>query len=237
MASGAIEIETNARSWAQLVQNETVSNVGLRTDAIEREELFGDASLEASTSKCISLWCQNNGNFRSNLTILKSDLILPKPMVKVVDNYLWLDEDDFTPIELGWEYCLFGFFASRFPNKDAVQKLRSRWTRKCRISYHPNGWMIFRFETEDDTEFIQKVDRHEAAGVPLILCNLPQDFRFDSTPEVKFRVWITLLNLLLGLWNQNAIRKIASMLGDPVEVEYKTVSKNSIVQSPCSNFV
>lgn len=115
MASGAMEIETNARSWAQVVQNETVSNMGLRTDVIKREELFGDVSLEASTSKRISLWCQNNSNFRSNLTILKSDLIFPKPMVKVVDSYLWLYDDDFTPHRVRVGILLVRFFCRQFP--------------------------------------------------------------------------------------------------------------------------
>lgn len=105
---------------------------------------------------------------------------------------------------------MLGSFAGRFPCKDAVLKLTSIWMRRSRISYHPNGWIVFRFEMEEDIDFIKKVDRHDAAGVPFILCNLPQDFRYDSAPEDKFWVWITLPNLLLGLWNPNAIGKIGS---------------------------
>lgn len=74
-------------------------------------------------------------------------------------------------------------------------------------------------------KFIQRVDRHEAACVPLILCNLPNDFRFDSALEIKFQVWTILPNLPLGLWNPNSIGKIVASLGDPVVVDYKTVSK------------
>lgn len=180
LSSGVIE--SQERSWAQVVQTESISNQMLRTDATkaiqpetEREELPGDTLHEAGTSKRISPWCHNNGNFRSNLTILKTDLIFPKPSerFKILDSYTWLDEDDYTLVKLGWGYWLLGFFAGRFPSKDAVLKLTSIWMRRSRISYHSNGWIMFHFEMEEDMDFIQKVDRHDAAGVPFILCNLP----------------------------------------------------------------
>lgn len=142
---------------------------------------------------------------------------------------MWLELDDYTPVELGWGYCLLGFFAFKFPGRNEVLKLTKRWTRATRIPYHPNGWIVFWFETEEDMEFIHKAARFEAAGIPLILCLLPKDFRFNSTPEVKFQVWITLPNLPLAPWNPNALGKIAMMIGEPVEVDYSTISKNNIV--------
>lgn len=78
-------------------------------------------------------------------------------------------------------------------------------------------------------EFIQTVDLFYAVGIPLILCPMPKVFRFDSTPEVKFKVWITLPNLPLALWNPNALDKIATMIGELVEVDYSMISKNNIV--------
>lgn len=45
--------------------------------------------------------------------------------MKILDSYLWLDENDYTPVELGKGYCLLGFFAGRFSGKDAVLKLIS----------------------------------------------------------------------------------------------------------------
>lgn len=56
----------------------------------------------------------------------------------------------------------------------------------------------------------------------------PEGFSFDPTPEFKFRVWATLPNLPLPLWNPNALGKIASIIGEPIEVDYYTISKNSI---------
>lgn len=75
---------------------------------------------------------------------------------------------------------------------------------------------------------IQKVARS-----PLIICPLPKDFRFDMTPEVRHWVWVTLPNLPLALWIPSALGKIASMLGEPVEVDTGTLARNNIEGPRC----
>lgn len=225
---------THSFSWKQAAQNGThdqalLTNSGNVFEPFdELDALIEEPPDKSNNSMRLSPWLLNFGNFLKPTTILKKDLILPKPSINIVDGYLWLDEEDYTPIEIGWGFPLLGFFAGRFPGKEAVQKMISRWTRKCRVSYHPNGWMIFSFETEADMEFIRTAGPFDAFGIPLVLCHLPKDFRFDSTPEFKFRVWISLPNLPLSLWNPNALGKIATMLGEPVEVDFKTISKNSL---------
>lgn len=115
----AMEEGLPTKSYARALQ--TVSNLALRTDTATAlqlgtvsEKQLDDASNEARTSKGISPWIHDIGNFRSNLTILKIDLILPKPFVEIVDIYLWLDVDDYTPVEVGgdivcWVFLLVGF--------------------------------------------------------------------------------------------------------------------------------
>lgn len=88
--------------------------------------------------------------------------------------------------------------------------------------------MIFIFETEADMEFNRTTGPFDAFRIPLVFYHLSKDFLFHSTPEFKFRVWISLPNLLLSLWNPNTLGKIATMLGEPVEVDFKTISKNSL---------
>lgn len=228
-----MEETSTSKSFVQAIQCETATNIMMERNNGKLVQLgteqgrLPDGEMNFTEGRK-SPWLHNNGNFNSDVAILKSDLILPKPIVKVVDNFLWLELDDYTPVELGWGYCLLGFFAGKFPGRNEVLKLTKRWTRATRISYHPNGWIVFRFETEEDMEFIHKAARFDAAGIPLILCPLPKDFRFNSTPEVKFRVWVTLPNLPLALWNPKALGKIATMIGEPVEVDYSTVSKNNI---------
>lgn len=86
-----------------------------------------------------SPWYHNGKNCKTNVTILKSDLTLPKHNANFVDGFLCLDDIDYTLMELGWGFCLLGFFAGKFPVKEAVQKFAARWTRPSRPSYHPNG--------------------------------------------------------------------------------------------------
>lgn len=57
--------------------------------------------------------------------------------------------------------------------------------------------MVFRFASEEDRDAVQKIGTQSVFGIPLILCSLPADFQFDSSPDFLFRVWITLPNLPL----------------------------------------
>lgn len=182
-----------------------------------------------------SPWLQNNGNFDDdNVTILRADRILPKPaVVNVVDDFLCLDETDYTPIEIGWGFCLLGFFAGRFPSKEDVRTMAMRWPHKAKISHHRNGWVVFRFKTEAEMRHTLGLRTQKAAGSSLILCPMPKDFRFDTTPEVKYQVWVTLPNLPLGLWTPSALGKIASMLGEPVEVDVGTLTRHNIEGPRC----
>lgn len=76
----------------------------------------------------------NDENFKSNVTILKSNLILPKPNTNLIDGFLCLEDTDYTPVELWWGFCILGFFARKFPGK--------RWCRNlflgglAQVVYH-----------------------------------------------------------------------------------------------------
>lgn len=120
--------------------------------------------------------------------ILNPDRTLPKPKLHIEDDFLCLDEFDYTPIEIGWGYCLLGFFTGRFPGKFEVEQLTLRWSRPSKISHHPNGWIVFHFKTEEDMLAIFERKHYKATRVSLIMCPMPKDFRFDTTIEVKYRV-------------------------------------------------
>lgn len=175
-----------------------------------------------------SPWIANDGNFLEGKKPLNVDLILPKPTVLLTDNVLQLEEADYTPIHLGWGFSLLGFFVGRFPGKDAVHNLTKRWKFPSRVSFHPKGWIIFRFETEEQSKIILAGGTYSVFGLPLVLGPLPTDFRFDSSPSLKFQVWATLPNLPLELWNPSAISKIAATVGTPLKVAHETISKQYI---------
>lgn len=70
-----------------------------------------------------SPWIQNNDNFKGPFIVSNSDLILPKSQASLKDGILYLDESDYTPIEIGWGFCLLGFFAGKSPGRDAIDKM------------------------------------------------------------------------------------------------------------------
>lgn len=133
-----------------------------------------------------SPWLHNNDNFDENVTILNADRLLPKPVLHIEDDVLCLDGTDYTAVEIGWGYCLLGFFAGRFPNKDEIKKAVLKWPHTPKISYHRNSWVVFRFKTEGDMRRIMGMKTQKVEGSPLILCPLPKDFCFDTTPEIKY---------------------------------------------------
>lgn len=125
---------TTSKSYAQAIQSETATNITMELNNSKLVQLGTEQGRPPDDERNLtegrkSPWLHNNGNFNSDVAILKSDLILPKPLVKVVDNYLWLELDDYTPVELGWGYCLLGFFVGKFPGRNEVLKLTKRWTR------------------------------------------------------------------------------------------------------------
>lgn len=173
-------------------------------------------------------WLMNSTSFHTTPLIHKSDLMLQAVTAKFEDGCLIMPPEAHVLVEMTWGYCLLGFYGGRFPGKDATQKVVSRWSRRCKVSYHPNGWIIFQFATEEDREVIRNLNTRYVFGIPLILCSLPDNFRFDASPEFKFRTWISLPNLPLHYWNPVGISWIVASIGEPLEVDRRTVLKDSI---------
>lgn len=91
--------------------------------------------------------------------------------------------------------------------------MAGKWPQLNRVSFHKHGWMVFRFANLADKDYVIINGNFAIFGTPLILCNLPKDFRFDTYPVFKFKVWATFPNLPLPLWNLNALGKLASIIG------------------------
>lgn len=73
-----------------------------------------------------------------------------------------------------------------------------------------------------------KKGNYDVFGIPLILSYLPKNFRFNTTPVFKYRVWATRTNMPLSLWNPRALSKIASLIGELIVVDHKTIARNHI---------
>lgn len=105
---------------------------------------------------------------------------------RIEDDTLCLEQDDYVPITKGWGLCLLGFMAGKFPGRDAVEKLMKSWPWPTRIAFHPDGWMVFRFETADDIECARTEGNLTIFGTPLMLCSMLEDFNFKEVPQFKF---------------------------------------------------
>lgn len=83
------------------MQNMAMLEMGAQSDSV-------NPAADSTSHK--SPWFHNDGNFKSNVIILKSDLILPKPNTNFIDGFLCLNDTDYIPVELGCGFCLLGFF-------------------------------------------------------------------------------------------------------------------------------
>lgn len=86
----------------------------------------------------------------------------------------------------------------------------------------------FIFETEDDMEQIMSVEPYVIFEISLMFCHMHVEFKFDPTHDFKFSTWASFPNFLLELWNLNAIGKITCIVGEPIELNYRTLAKNHI---------
>lgn len=162
-------------------------------------------------------------------TIVQEDLLLPSVDTVLDDNgCLVMTEDDFIPLEESWGFCLLGFYGGRFPGKEATRQYVAKWPSKPSISFHSNGWMVFRFATESERDLARNKGTQYVFGIPLVLCSMPRAFKFDIASNFKFRIWITLSGLPLEYWNPRSISKIASRVGMPIEVDRRTIKAENV---------
>lgn len=170
----------------------------------------------------------HDGNLKTKPHILKADLVLPNVQGLVEGDTLCLEPTDYVPIPENLGYCLLSFMAGKFPGRDAIEWLILAWSWPARVAFHPNGWMVFRFETVEDIEAARCERNLSIFGIPLMLCTMPKDFNFDKAPYFKFKVWASLPGIQLELWQPSTIAKIANMAGTPIEVDHRTVARVNI---------
>lgn len=139
-----------------------------------------------------------NGGTRGYMMVI-SKPNLPNVQRLVEGDILCLEPADYVPIVESWGYCLHGFMAGKFTGRDAIERLILTWAWPARVAFHPNGWMVFRFETAEDMDAARLEGNFSVFGTPLMICTMPEDFNFEEAPEFKFKVWASLPGLQLEL--------------------------------------
>ncbi|KAH1265639.1 hypothetical protein GmHk_01G001310 [Glycine max] len=144
------------------------------------------------------------------------------------DDEVLLEETDLQPLEEALGHSLIGYVAGRFPGKKALLDCCKKWGVKFSYSAHQSGWLVFKFESEDDLNQVLSAGPYFIFQRPLLLKVMPAFFDFGNEELSKIPVWVKLRNLPLELWNPQALGKILSKIGSPIRSDHLTASKGSI---------
>ncbi|KAH1209261.1 hypothetical protein GmHk_15G043841 [Glycine max] len=144
------------------------------------------------------------------------------------DDEVLLEETYLQPLEEAWGHSLIGYVAGRFPGKKALLDCCQKWGVKFSYSAHESGWLVFKFESEDDLNQVLSAGPYFIFQRPLLLKVMPTFFDFGNEELSKIPVWVKLKNLPLELWNPQALGKILSKIGSPIRSDHLTASKGSI---------
>ena len=121
-----------------------------------------------------------------------------------------------------------GLFAGKFPGMGAVRNLREGWKVDCTHWIHRSGWIVFKFQSEEDRWRVLNGGPYFAYGRNLMLKSMPRCFRFGSEDLATVPVWIQLPDLPLDCWNARALSKIVSKVGKPISTDRMTRTKERI---------
>jgi len=163
--------------------------------------------------------------FKDNRNLSKGILLEEK----VVDgDIVSLEEDDVDVVEEAWGFCLVGLFAGKFPGWAAVSKLKEGWRVNCTQWRHRSGWLVFKFQSDEDRLKVLNGGPYFAYGSNLMLKILPSCFRFEGVDISSVPIWIQLPGLPLDCWNARALSKIVSKVGKPITTDKMTRTKERL---------
>ena len=148
--------------------------------------------------------------------------------LEVDDDRVVLEKDDVDVVEEAWGFCLVGLFAGKFPGMVAVSKLRESWMVNCSFWRHRSGWLVFKFQSDDDRRKVLHGGPYFAYGSNLLLKIMPSCFRFEGEDVTSVPIWFQLPGLPLVCWNARALSLIGSRVGKPISTDKMTLTKERI---------
>ena len=113
--------------------------------------------------------------FRNNRNLGKGIML---DEVEVVGDFVQLEEEDVDVVDETWGLCLVGLFAGKFPGMGVVRKLREGWKVECSHWIHRSGWIVFKFQSEEDRLMVLNGGPYFAYDRNLMLKIMPRCFRF-----------------------------------------------------------
>nr|GLL21477.1 uncharacterized protein LOC109184888 [Ipomoea trifida] len=136
-----------------------------------------------------------------------------------------LDESEIWVAPKQWNFSLLGCFAGRFPGHKAIDALVAFWKVKCKVVMQPNGFVMFRFQSEGDRCAVLKNGPYFLYGKRLFLDSLPENFWLELSDYCMVPTWVRFVDLPDMCWKPEALSKIASCLGNPICMDKRTKEK------------
>jgi len=107
----------------------------------------------------------------------------------------------------------------------AVNSIASRAWRSYGLEHvttTANGFMIFRFKTEDELHLVLEKGPWMFGGKNIILQQWHPRFQFDKNKITTLPVWVRLHGLPFPLWSKQGLSLAASMVGRPLSCDELT---------------
>ena len=136
-----------------------------------------------------------------------------------------ISPEDFQPQFDIWNLCAVGYVSGKHPGFKALQGIISSvWKCEASLTIHASGWLIYRFNREEDKSSVLRGGPYLVYGRPLILKPMTKFFYFSSEEMTRAPVWVKFPNLPLCCWSPPCLSKIASVLGKPLQSDHMTSS-------------
>jgi len=128
-----------------------------------------------------------------------------------------------------WKLCAIGYVSSKFPGYRALTSIiENVWKCDARLTIHESGWLVYKFQNEEDKLSVLCGGPYLVYGRPLILCPMSEYFDFSSSEMSQVPVWIKFPNLPLKCWTPRCLSKLASVLGMPLQCDKLTATKERV---------
>ena len=93
---------------------------------------------------------------------------------------------------------------------------------------HESGWLVYKFQSEEDKWSVLGKGSYLVYGRPLILRSMSEYFNFSTSEMSQVPVWIQFPSLPLKCWTPICLSKLASVLGKPLQCDKFTATKERI---------
>lgn len=220
LSSNDIGLEDNiARNLNESLDQENDADMNLN---LERDTGTDKNTLKMDYAKAVKRNIVN----KSSSTVDELKVPFFEHVAQIPSSDIIMFEDrDYTPMEKSWGYCLAGVCLGRFPGYMAIEELANQWPTKPRVSCHSNGVSLFRFKTREAMLNVFEKGPYYVFDRPIVLHLIDPNFSFENVIKNDVKVWVSLLNLPLELWNPTAMGKILSRVGKPIMMDSYTHQK------------